>query len=1119
MARSTTCVAEGVAQCSAPAPGHPMNLDRRAARIGIFYAAFGLAWIGLSDRFLAGISPDMAVMSAIGQWKGFAFVLASALLLYAAARGAPLAAAPAPAATHPASRATLAWVFATVAGIILLTGMAGVARTAREAREETIANLRTVAQLKADLVSSWLRNRQIEATAVVNETDLRMLALQWRRQPDEAHRKPLLSQLRAVMRASHYRDIWLLDAEGALLLSAGGAGGPAPQEMRRLAQEALAKGATLDTGLYQPHGDAVSAGMDVLVPLGPDRSDTAGVLALRADPHKELLPLLYSRAGVGRSPRILLLRRAGGDLVFLNDIASQPGATHVHVALAAGTMAAVRLFVPSASAGVLDGAGSTGLPSLAAAVPVPGTDWFVLAELPKGDLEAKVWRDAGWIVAVDALAVALAGTAVYLVWQRRTLQMVQRQHADQDDKLRAWRLLDAITNGSTDAIYAKDLDGRYLFVNRETCRMFGRPMDQLLGHPPQDCLPASDAARVAELDAEVLRSGRVTKNEIVINTVDGERAYLNTMGPLRDTQGHTVGTFGVSRDITERKCAEDTRRQWAMAFESTRDGVVITDVRARIQAVNRAFSAITGHAKEDVLGHTPRLLQSGLHNAAFYAGLWRSVRENGSWQGEIWNRRRNGDVYPQWLTISGVHDEAGELTNYVGVFTDITRIKRSEAELERLAHYDPLTDLPNRRLLQLRLEHALERGHRRRSRTVILYIDLDGFKTVNDSLGHPAGDELLVCVAKRLRARMREEDTLGRLGGDEFLIVLESLHEPGEAAIVARDVLRAVAEPMRLAGGHEAYVTASIGISVHPDDGSTSAVEMLRDADAAMYRAKDQGRNRFCFYTSDLNAKAVAKLELEASLSRALERHEFLLHYQPQVDAKTGRLVGAEALLRWQRNGGALVPPDEFIPVAERSSLILAIGNWVIESACRQIRLWMDAGQPAPRLAINVSARQFAAGDLDVVLHQALSRHRVPADCLEVELTESMLMEKPQATESMLRRLKAIGVSLALDDFGSGYSSLGYLQRFPIDTLKIDQSFVRSIGHGPDGSTIVDAIIGLARRLQLRVVAEGVETPEQADYLQRQGCDELQGYHFGRPLPLADFEELAALGQPLPMLA
>jgi diguanylate cyclase (GGDEF)-like protein/PAS domain S-box-containing protein len=1099
---------------------HQMFIDRRAARIGLFYAAFGVTWIALSDRFLFGVAADTAVMTAISQWKGFAFVLVSAALLYVVAARMPQA----PAVQPPASmgqfgHAALPWVFALVAGAIMLAGMAGVARTAREARDEVTGNLRTVAQIKVDLISSWLHNRRAEAAALVEATELRALAAQWRRQPDEPQRKRLLSQLRALMFASHYGDFWLLDAQGALLLSASGAQMPPPDDsLRRLAREALAGGKTLDTGLYMPPGDAANASMDVLVPFGADGGEPAGVLVLRADAQRELMPLLHARAGIGRSPRILLLRRDGDDLVFLNDTCAKPGAAQTQVALASSTLAAAQLFGPAGLPGqALEGAGEFGQPSLAVAVPVPGTDWFVMAELPKGDLDANVWRDAAWIAVVDALAVALVGSAVYLVWQQRTLHSVQRQQADQEEKLRAWRLLDAITNGSTDAIHARDLDGRFLFVNSETCRVLGRPAAQLIGQPLQSCLSADDAARINELDADVLRAGQVSKNEVVLDTADGERVFLNTMGPLRDSQGHTFGVFGVSRDITERKRAEDTRRQWAMAFESTRDGVVITDTRARIQAVNRAFSEITGHVPQDVLGHTPRLLQSGLHNAAFYAAMWRSVRETGSWQGEVWNRRRNGDVYPQWLTISAVRDEAGELSNYVGVFTDITRIKRSEAELERLAHYDPLTDLPNRRLLQLRLEHAIERGHRRRSSTAILYLDLDGFKTVNDSLGHPAGDELLVCMAKRMRARMREEDTLGRLGGDEFLIVLESLREPGEAAVVARDVLHAVAEPMRLAGGYEAYVTASIGISVHPDDGSTSAVEMLRDADAAMYRAKDQGRNRFCFYTSDLHAEAVAKLELEASLSRALERHEFLLHFQPQVAAKTGRLVGAEALLRWQRNGGPLVPPGEFLPVAERSSLILAIGNWVIETACRQLRRWMDAGQAAPRLAINVSARQFDAGDLDVVLDQALKRHRVPPQCLEVELTESMLMERPQAAEAMLRRLKAIGVTLALDDFGTGYSSLGYLKRFPIDTLKIDQSFVRSIGQGPDGSTIVDAIIGLARRLQLRVVAEGVETAAQADYLQRQGCDELQGYHFGRPLPCAAFDRVVAWGRPLPL--
>jgi diguanylate cyclase (GGDEF)-like protein/PAS domain S-box-containing protein len=557
----------------------------------------------------------------------------------------------------------------------------------------------------------------------------------------------------------------------------------------------------------------------------------------------------------------------------------------------------------------------------------------------------------------------------------------------------------------------------------------------------------------------------------------------------------------------ERRRQQERQRLWAKAFESTRDGVVICDARARIQSVNRAFSDITGYEAENAIGRTPALLHSGRHDESFYREMWRSVVDAGHWQGEIWNRRRNGEIYPEWLTISAVRDEAGVVTHYVGVFTDITRVKRDEAELQRLANFDPLTELPNRRLLNARLQEALARTRRHGGRTALLSIDLDGFKTVNDSLGHPAGDELLTRIAQRLRERVRGGDTLGRLGGDEFLVIAESLHGPEEAAVLARDLLVAVASPVALARGPEVYVTASIGISLFPDDGCADATAMMRDADAALYLAKEQGRNRFCFYTQDLNRQAVAKLETEVALSQATQRGELLLHYQAKVGAACGRIVGAEALLRWRR-GGELVPPGLFIPIAEQSSLILDIGAWVIDEVCAQQARWRAAGLAMPPVAVNVAARQFAAGNLDEVLGDALRRHGVPPDCLELEVTESMLIDRPAEGIAMLARLRQLGIRLSLDDFGTGYSSLAYLRQFPIDALKIDKSFVDQIETGPDGSAIVDAVIALAHRLGLSVVAEGVETPAQLEHLRSQGCDELQGFGLARPVPAEDFEAL-----------
>ncbi|WP_374675650.1 putative bifunctional diguanylate cyclase/phosphodiesterase [Ideonella sp.] len=752
------------------------------------------------------------------------------------------------------------------------------------------------------------------------------------------------------------------------------------------------------------------------------------------------------------------------------------------------------------------------------AVPVPGSDWQLRIAYPRARVEGDALAHAGWVLAVDGLVLALGAGAAGLWVQRQRMRRLREDRRSARERLQALQLLDGLCHATPDLVYAFDTRGRCLFANPRVRAQAPGPTDTAEGLPVEQVLPPALARRWREALDGLRRGVDTVQGETRLDAPGGERWLLDTFGPLRDAQGQLIGVFGMSRDITERRRADDTRRQWAMAFENTRDGVIITSADATILAVNRAFSDITGYAAAAVVGRTPAMLSSGRQDGSFYAEMWSQLRRQGHWQGEIWNRRCNGEVYPEWLTISAVRDDAGGVQNYVGVFTDISRIKRSEAELERLARYDPLTGLPNRLQLQDTLERAMERRGRVGGRLAVLYIDLDGFKTVNDSLGHPAGDELLVRMAARLRGRLREGDTLGRLGGDEFLVLLESVADTDEVVMVAQSLLRAVGEPLRLAGGREAYVTASIGVSLHPDDRGATAVELLRDADAAMFRAKDDGRNRFRFYTGDLHAEAMARLDMEAALSRALGRGEFSLHYQPKVHAVDGRLAGVEALLRWERPGGEMVSPAVFVPLAERMGLIHAIGGWVIDEACRQIRAWLDAGLPAPQVAVNVSARQFAAGDLPDVLAAALQRHGVPPRCLQVELTESALVDRAGEAETALRRIRSLGVCVALDDFGTGYSSLGYLHRFPIDTLKIDRAFVHRIELGAEGAALVDGIIALAHRLQLHVVAEGVETAEQAEHLRGQGCDELQGWYFGRPMPAAALQAVMQAGaiRPLP---
>jgi len=600
--------------------------------------------------------------------------------------------------------------------------------------------------------------------------------------------------------------------------------------------------------------------------------------------------------------------------------------------------------------------------------------------------------------------------------------------------------------------------------------------------------------------------------------IDGDTRWVHIESSATQLDNGEVVKDGIVMDITERRRAEERLRLSATVFDNTRDGITFTDATPAILAVNRAFSRVTGYSEAEVLGKNPHILKSGRHNPAFYRALWASLRETGYWQGEIWNRRKSGEIYPEWLTISEVRNDKHEVTNYVAVFTDLSQLKRTEENLEHLAHYDPLTELPNRRLFQSLLELTTERAARHDEKLAVLLIDLDRFKEINDSLGHPAGDEVLRKVAQRLEQRLRGEDALARLGGDEFVILQERIADAQEVAVLAHDLLATLSLPFVLESGHQVFVDGSIGISLYPND-ATSVTDLMRNAETAMYQAKENGRNQFSFYTGNMNADALARLELEAALRGAIERQELVLHYQPKVDLRSGQVTGAEALIRWQRKDHGLVSPLQFIPLAEKSDLIIAIGNWVITSACRQIRAWCDAGLRDIKIAVNVSARQFRSGDLENVIAQALNQYGVEAQHLELELTESMLMERPEETVALLQRLKQTGVKLSLDDFGTGYSSLAYLSRFPIDTLKIDRSFVESIMTEPTSAMIATSIIALAHRMQLNVVAEGVETEAQLGYLRMNRCDVMQGYYFSKPIPADEFARLLAEGKSLPIPA
>ncbi|WP_017478063.1 phosphodiesterase DibA [Pseudomonas sp. PAMC 26793] len=545
-------------------------------------------------------------------------------------------------------------------------------------------------------------------------------------------------------------------------------------------------------------------------------------------------------------------------------------------------------------------------------------------------------------------------------------------------------------------------------------------------------------------------------------------------------------------------------RQAAAVFDCTREGVLVTDAQGLIVHVNRAFIEITGYQCEDVLGHRPSLFKSGRHSASFYQAMFQTLERDGEWSGEIWNRRKSGEIYPQWQTIRVIRDDQGQISHYVAVFSDISAIKHSEHELAHLAHHDPLTDLPNRLLFTDRAEQALASAQAHKRGCALLLLDLDHFKIINDSLGHNVGDQLLKTVGERLQGLFGSGVTLARLGGDEFAVLAESCPQLVQAAALAQRILDAMKEPF-IFDGHQLFISASIGISLFPSD-ALSAEQLLRNADSALFKAKSAGREGYALYTEELTAHAQHRVEMAGELRRALEQQELRVYYQPVHELQNSRLIGVEALVRWQHPERGLVPPGDFIPIAERTGLIADIDAWVMDQACRQMCQWLADGAPLTFLAVNVSSRLFARRELYDQVAKVLHDTGLDPAFLELEVTESAVMEDPEVALEQMHRLRELGLRLAIDDFGTGYSSLLRLKRLPVQKLKIDQGFVAGLPWDEDDAAIVRVVIALAQSMGMQVHAEGIEQVDQARFLLEQQCDLGQGYWFGRPMPASELD-------------
>lgn len=695
--------------------------------------------------------------------------------------------------------------------------------------------------------------------------------------------------------------------------------------------------------------------------------------------------------------------------------------------------------------------------------------------------------------------------------------LLRRMHSAEKVHLAMVQELSQIVRHVPAGVARMEVGGRFLWANARLCALLGVPFEQVTRLNFREVMVTPNRVWALE-QLDRLLAGEIDHyvDERECQRQDDGRKVpvLCTVTLVPDTDEEPAHLVCVVQDLDEIKAAraalqssETRQRLAATVVDNSPEGVLVTDAQSRILSANAAVTRLLGYTEAELLGQTPRVFKSGRHDKAFYDAMWSVMRRTGHWQGEIWNRRKNGEVFPEHMSLSAVRDPEGAITHYVCMFTDISEEKARMRQLEYLARNDPLTGLYNRTWFGHQLEKAVEEANVSGERMAVLLLNLDRFKDVNDSYGHATGDQVLKHMVQQVQSALRPGDVLGRLAGDELAVVARHQRHADSAAAMARLLIAAVAEPWSSPDGFEVVAGVSVGICMFPEHATTPDL-LLQGAHAAVYGAKAQGRGAWCFYEEAMTQAARERLELESRLRLALANGHLQMHYQPQVDIITGRITGAEALVRWNDPQEGLISPGRFIPVAETSGVIGPLGEWVMRQVCRQGQQWREAGLPDVTLAVNVSPRQFHLTDLAGCASAALAESGFPARLLELEITESALAERSDEARQVLVRLRELGLRIAVDDFGTGYSSLAQLKRFPIDVLKIDQGFIRDIPHSVDDMAISTAIIGMGHSLGMSVLAEGVETPEQMAFLRERGCNAYQGYLCSRPLPPEAFAAL-----------
>ncbi|BCT68328.1 hypothetical protein NNRS527_01925 [Nitrosospira sp. NRS527] len=1086
--------------------------------IVLLYAAFSTLWIVVAGYLISLSLEDPVLRSRAYLSKELILVAISSVMFYLLLKWGRGSAIPSGIlASDPGSVSPnrLLLIFFSLAMVAPLVSIGIVKVYEPQIERDAYADLQTIVDLKAEQIELWLAERHGDAEALAMSQALIERVVNLKRDTDGHLQQLIRSRLDAVRQAYSYESVLLMDIKGQPLLALGDAH-KLPAITRKLLPAAMQTREIQSSDLFLD--ERGEARLDIVVPLVHDgiSDEAVAVVVLRANLEQFLVPLVGKWPGRSPSAETLLVRKEGENITYLNKLrhAGSYGATAPQrQSLVAREDLPGAIAAREGQRGKVSGTDYRGEPVVAVYRPISGSGWQLLAKIDHSEVLAQLWTLVFWVSVVILIAMATVGVMLFLLWRQQQrahqLALIVRT-AEQDRLLKYFYELPFIGM----AIISPDTR-RWLRFNNQLCEMLGYSREELAEkNLVETTYPADMEKDTADLE-RVLRGeseGYATNKRFIRK--DGSIVMANMdVKCVHSNNGKVHYVVTMIRDVTEqeRQKAEilAARSQLQATLDAIPDLLFELDLDGCCHAYHSARTYLPGSPVADLLGKKiSDVLPPGAANIVLSALL--EAQKKGLSSGKQVELELSGEKGKLWfeLSVSRKQSSAELEPRFIVLARDITERKASEQRIMQLAHYDPLTALPNRALLADRMKVAIKRAERRSGRLAVLFVDLDRFKPINDSLGHDIGDHLLKAVAERMQASVRSVDTVSRVGGDEFVVLLSEIETAEDAARVAQKLIFGLSRPY-LIEAHELLLTASIGICIYPDNGKESNI-LLRNADASMYTAKEAGRNRYQFYSHDMTARAIERLSLEHDLRGAAERGELFLVYQPQIELATERIIGAEVLMRWQHPTRGLVSPTRFIPVAEDSGLILAIGEWALRESCRQARIWRDCGLLDICISVNVSAVQFRQTDFVTTVERALRNTGLSHGNLELELTESVVMQGVEPTLGKLRELDALGVKVAIDDFGTGYSSLSYLRQFTVARLKIDQSFVRDLPGNVDAEAIAAAIVAMGLSLGLRIIAEGVETEAQAEFLQSVLCKEGQGYLYAWPMAADEFEAWVA---------